>query len=239
MTSYLKPAFCVCSAFETFFALLSGLIQGFKTGSQGRRTLMGSRTDYFDQRAADWERKCYPVPVRERLQRLIRSFGVMAGERLLDVGTGPGILIPYLRHLVGAAGPVCAFDLSFEMTRHAFAKPIEMRDAIVQADAHRIHFKDERFDRVICFAAFPHFTHPQGALQEMARVMKPGGTSVVAHLLSRRELAAHHAAHTSVARDVLPDVIGMIGSFSQAKLSLLEIVDRPGRYLTKGSKPEQ
>jgi SAM-dependent methyltransferase len=239
MTSYLKPAFCVCSAFKTFFALLSGLIQGFKTGSQGRKTLMGSQTDFFDQRAADWEAKCYPTPVRERLQRLIQTFDVMPGERLLDVGTGPGILIPYLRQLVGSTGQVCAFDLSFEMLRQAQAKPHADRDAIVQADAHRIPFKDRRFDRVICFAAFPHFAQPDQALQEMARVLQPGGTLIVAHLLSRRELAAHHAENTSVARDVLPNETAMRKLFSDAKLSLLEIVDLPGRYLAKAVRQSQ
>jgi ubiquinone/menaquinone biosynthesis C-methylase UbiE len=199
---------------------------------------MASRTDFFDQRAADWETNCYPAPVREKLQGLIQAFDVAPGDCLLDVGTGPGILIPYLRNLVGASGRVCAFDLSYEMVRQACAKPLGNRDAIVQANAHRIPFKDNRFDRVICFAAFPHFTHPESALQEMARVLKTGGTLVVAHLMSRRELASHHAAHTSVARDVLPDNAHMRSLFSQAKLSMFEIVDRPGRYLAKGVKSE-
>jgi ubiquinone/menaquinone biosynthesis C-methylase UbiE len=197
---------------------------------------MGSRSDYFDQRAADWETNCYPAPVRERLQRLIRLFDIAPGDCLLDVGTGPGILMPYLRNRVGAAGQVCAFDLSFEMARRAHAKPREDRDAIVQADAHRIPFKANRFDRVICYAAFPHFTHPEIALKEMARVLKTGGTLIVAHLMSRGELAAHHASHSSVARDLLPDKTHMKVLFSAAKLSLLEIVDRPGRYLAKAVK---
>jgi hypothetical protein len=72
----------------------------------------------------------------------------------------------------------------------------------------------------------------------MARVMKTGGTLIVAHLLSRRELASHHAAQNPVARDVLPDNARMKSLFSDAKLSLLEVVDRPGRYLAKGIKSE-
>jgi ubiquinone/menaquinone biosynthesis C-methylase UbiE len=200
---------------------------------------MGSRTAYFDQRAAEWEKDCYPAPVRERLRRLVRNFDVVPGHRLLDVGTGPGILIPYLRELAGPAGRVCAFDLSFEMVRQAHAKPLGNRDAIVQADAHRIPFKDNRFDRVICFAAFPHFTHPQSALQEMARVLKTGGILVVAHLMSRRELASHHAAHTYVARDVLPDNARIRNLFSEADLAVIKIVNRPGRYLAKAVKQRE
>jgi ubiquinone/menaquinone biosynthesis C-methylase UbiE len=197
---------------------------------------MGSRTTYFDRRAAEWEKDCYPAPVRERLRRLVRKFDVAAGDCLLDVGTGPGILIPYLRELTGPAGQVCAFDLSFEMVRQAHTKPHADGDAIVQADAHCIPFRDNRFHRVICYAAFPHFTRPERALQEMARVLKPGGILVVAHLMSRRELALHHTAHTSVASDVLPDNARMRKLFAEANLALINIVNRPGRYLAKGVK---
>ena len=200
---------------------------------------MKAKTPFFDSRAQDWEKTCYPREVRARLRDLIQKFGVAPGERVLDVGTGPGILIPYLRALVGGAGQVCALDLSLEMVRRACAKPRGPMDMIVRADVHSIPFTHNLFDRVICFAAFPHFDHPRQALREMSRVLRPGGVLIVAHLMSREELSRHHALHASVARDALPTHSRMRTLFREAGLSLPEIMDMPGRYLAKGVKTDR
>jgi ubiquinone/menaquinone biosynthesis C-methylase UbiE len=89
---------------------------------------------------------------------------------------------------------------------------------------------------VICFAAFPHFEDQGEAVREMGRVLRPGGELVIAHLMSREELARHHAEHASVARDLLPDDHRMRAFFVEAELSPPEIVNMPGRYMAKGVK---
>ncbi len=197
---------------------------------------MESKTAFFDLRAGQWEQHCYPDEKRNRLQDLIRAFEVVSGECVLDLGTGPGILIPYLRERVGKKGRLCALDLSFPMVQQAAKKPLARRDMVLQADAQGIPFKQDRFDRAICFAAFPHFPDPQLALQEMARVLKPGGTLIIAHLMSRAELDRHHQGHAAVAGDRLPDDRQMAAYFRQAGLSAPEIVNQPGRYLARGRK---
>lgn len=200
---------------------------------------MESKTAFFDVRAGQWEQHCYPDEQRNRLQELIQAFGVVAGESVLDLGTGPGILIPYLRDRLGTKGRICALDLSFPMVRQAAKKPLSRRDRVLQADVQDIPFQQNCFDRLICFAAFPHFPDPQGALQEMARVLKPGGTLVIAHLMSRAELNRHHQGHAAVAGDRLPDDRQMAAYFRQAGLSAPEIVNRPGRYVAQGRKVSQ
>jgi len=197
---------------------------------------MTPRSEFFDQRAENWEKAHYPGPVRERLQYLIQTFGVTPGETVLDVGTGPGILIPYLRPLSGISGRVFAFDLSFPMIRQARRKTLSDNDLVVQADVLEIPFGTGVFHRVICFAAFPHFADPAIALQEMGRVLKPGGSLVIAHLMSRRELAAHHGSHAGVEKDLLPDAGQMAGLFLTAGFQTPEITDMPGRYTAMARK---
>ncbi|WP_024333500.1 class I SAM-dependent methyltransferase [Desulfotignum balticum] len=197
---------------------------------------MTSRSDFFDQRAENWEQAHYPGPVRERLQKLIQTFGVTPGETILDVGTGPGILIPYLEPLAGISGRVFAFDLSFPMVGQARRKTRADNDLVVQANVLEIPFGTGIFHRVICFAAFPHFEDPAIALQEMGRVLKPGGYLVIAHLMSRRELAAHHASHTGVEKDLLPHARQMAGLFLAAGFQEPEIKDMPGRYTAVARK---
>jgi ubiquinone/menaquinone biosynthesis C-methylase UbiE len=195
-----------------------------------------SQRQFFDSRAPDWEHNCYPQEVRERLAGLIPEFGLAPGACVLDLGTGPGVLIPYLRRAIGPAGRICAFDLSLPMVRQARRKPLLDQDLVLQADAHHLPFDANIFDNVICFAAFPHFDDPALALIEMARVARSGARVVIAHLLSREELARHHVGHTAVADDILPDAERMKVLFRQAGLGDPRIEDRPGRYLATGGK---
>jgi ubiquinone/menaquinone biosynthesis C-methylase UbiE len=171
-----------------------------------------------------------------RLVDLVAEFHLAAGARVLDIGTGPGVLLPYIRQGVGDSGRVCAFDLSLPMVREALKKPLKPGDLVLQADVHCLPFRDRVFDNVICFAAFPHFHDPVRALAEMVRVAARGAVVVIAHLMSRRELADHHAAHSAVAGHELPEKSRMQGMLQAAGLSYFDILDEPGRYLARGVK---
>jgi ubiquinone/menaquinone biosynthesis C-methylase UbiE len=197
---------------------------------------MAIGNEFFDHRAKDWEAHNYPPDVRRRLEELITAFGIRECERVLDIGTGPGILIPYLREWVGEEGRICALDLSFEMVRTARMKVCRETDLVLRADVHHLPLKSDSQDRVICFAAFPHFADPRSALMEMSRVLTLGGVLVIAHLMSRRELASHHGTHSAVARDVLPGPGKMRALFADAGLAASDIIDEPGRYLAVGLK---
>lgn len=189
------------------------------------------RAAFFDARAANWEANCYPPPVREKLPRLVASFHLPGGATVLDMGTGPGTLVPYLQDAVGPSGRVFPFDLSLEMLRQARSKLGPAAPPPVLATAMRLPFRDASFDAVVCFAAFPHFEDKGLALSEMARVAKSGAQILIAHLLSRVELLAHHGAHSAVARDALPEEGRMRDFFQAAGLPDPVIVDAPGRYL--------
>jgi ubiquinone/menaquinone biosynthesis C-methylase UbiE len=193
--------------------------------------------EFFDERAPYWEATCYPPQVRARLTELVPSFGLAPGDRVLDIGTGPGILLPYIQERVGAGGRIAALDRSLPMVVQADRKRRWLRDLALQADVHQLPFPDQRFDAVICFAAFPHFQQPAQAMAEMARVVLPGGRVVIAHLMSRRELAQHHGHQRPVRGHELPDEKKMRALMRTAGLVCTAIVDEAGRYLAMGERP--
>lgn len=197
---------------------------------------MDPQREFFNQRAADWEKRLYPPKVRQRLEKLIQAFDVQSGSWVLDVGTGTGVLFPYLQAAVQSRGRILAFDISDNMVLEAAKKGRTGRALFFQADALHIPVHEDAMDHVICFAAFPHFSDMAAGLCEMTRVLKPDGRLTIAHLMSRQELAAHHARHNAVERDVLPKAGRMTDWFLAAGLKEPEITDIPGRYMATARK---
>lgn len=194
------------------------------------------RAVFFDAHARQWESNCYPDEVRKRLWPMVASLGLPRGGTILDMGSGPGTLLPYERRAVGPSGVIFSFDVSFEMMSQAMGKDSGGAMCRMQATAMFLPLKDASFDALVCFAAFPHFCDKPAAMLEMARVSKPGAMLFIAHLLSRDELMRHHGGHPAVAGDCLPDEPAMRELFREAGFESPEIIDRPGQYLAKARK---
>jgi ubiquinone/menaquinone biosynthesis C-methylase UbiE len=88
----------------------------------------------------------------------------------LDVGTGPGtiagLLAPHVRWTVGT-------DVSPEMLGIFEGRAPDARPLL--ADAHRLPFSEGSFTLVTCGSVFHHLEDPALAIDEIARVLRPGG----------------------------------------------------------------
>ncbi|WP_432928065.1 class I SAM-dependent methyltransferase [Microbispora sp. CA-135349] len=109
--------------------------------------------------------------------------GLPAGADVLEVAPGPGYLAVEMARL-GCA--VTALDLSrtfVEITADN-ARRAGVRVDVRHGDAADLPFPGGSFDLVVCQAAFKNFGRPVRALDEMHRVLRPGGTAVI-HDMSR------------------------------------------------------
>jgi SAM-dependent methyltransferase len=100
-------------------------------------------------------------------------------QRVLDVACGPGNFTRYLSDVLTGAGLAVGFDLSEPMLRRAVADNSGARVAYVRGDAGRLPFADETFDAVCCFGALYLMPDPFAAIDEMTRVLAPGGRIAV------------------------------------------------------------
>jgi len=116
-------------------------------------------------------------------------------------------------------------------------KCVDHRTEVVCASAMDMPFEDASFDAVVCFAAFPHFSDKALALREMARVAKGGAPVIIAHLLGRKQLEAHHGTHPAVADDHLPDDVTICALFLQTGLPAPQVTDLENYYEAKARKP--
>jgi SAM-dependent methyltransferase len=111
----------------------------------------------------------YSVPLAPQLADLA---GVAAGQRVLDVGCGPGALTAELVRRLGPAD-VWAVDPSEPFVAAARARNPEVR--VELATAERLPFPDDQFDAALAQLVVHFMADPVAGLREMARVTRPGG----------------------------------------------------------------
>jgi len=97
-----------------------------------------------------------------------------SGDRVLDVGTGHGIVIGKVAELTGA--DTVGIDASPGILLKA--RSAYPHTSFQVHDASKLGFEDNSFDIVFSTLAFHHFDRPS-ALREMLRVLKPSGTLII------------------------------------------------------------
>ena len=167
------------------------------------------------------------------LEKLVPMFGLRSGQKILDVGTGTGILIPFLLQEVGSSGHIVAIDYAAKMVKVCRSKYGDFSNvSFVVQKIEQIDYPDESFDAVTCFGLFPHLENRAEALRQMYRVLKPEGRLIIAHALSSQEIKAHHQSSASVvAHDALPISSEMRQILKQIGFFRISITDKPGCYL--------
>lgn len=116
---------------------------------------------------------------REGRIAAIEAMDLFPGSRILEVGVGTGLTLPYYPQRVQVVG----IDLSMPMLREADERQQRSRTgrpvALARMDAHRLAFPDAAFDAVYAPYVVSVVPRPRWLMSEMARVCRPGGTVVV------------------------------------------------------------
>ena len=124
------------------------------------------------------------TPAQTRLRRRFLRFArIGPGQRVLEVGSGTGIITRDVAALLGPRGQVIGVDPSRVMTgaarRLARAAGIGPRLVHAFGDGARLRFAANRFDRVFAVTVLLHVVNSAAILREMLRVARPGGIVAV------------------------------------------------------------
>ncbi|MCI0401358.1 MAG: class I SAM-dependent methyltransferase [Gammaproteobacteria bacterium] len=95
-------------------------------------------------------------------------------KKVLDVGSGHGVLLSFLHELGHDCTALDMFDTPDDYPEIFKEKGIEFRNCNVEID--EFPFRDNSFDAVTCCQVLEHFSHsPLGTMAEIKRVLRPGG----------------------------------------------------------------
>jgi ubiquinone/menaquinone biosynthesis C-methylase UbiE len=111
-------------------------------------------------------------------RRMLEAAELKPGDHVLDVAAGTGDQSLLVARIVGPSGSILATDLSADML--AIAARVFQQEGLTTIttrvmDAQQLALEDESFDAVICRLGLMLLPHPQQALSEIHRVLKPGG----------------------------------------------------------------
>jgi SAM-dependent methyltransferase len=143
--------------------------------------------DEYDNRAErydadlEWQFEVFEEDKDELRRRMVDLLELREGATVLETGAGTGEDSAHILERIGAAGTLFAQDISAPMLEVAREK-LAANEAHVEyllSNASYLPFEDDLFDAAFHFGGLNGFGDLRRALEEMTRVVKPGGKVVV------------------------------------------------------------
>ncbi|NLK28719.1 MAG: class I SAM-dependent methyltransferase [Clostridiales bacterium] len=164
-----------------------------------------SQREFFNSMAEKWDTVCQHDI--DKIKHILSLINIYNGAKILDVGTGTGILIPFLREEVREQGKITAIDISDKMLEVAQRKYTYDNVSYICDDVIEADLPSDYFDYVICYSVFPHFHDKQLAIKAIGKYLKVGGKFAICHSQSREAINnLHKCASEVVAEDHLPPI---------------------------------
>jgi ubiquinone/menaquinone biosynthesis C-methylase UbiE len=136
----------------------------------------------WDLAAVDYE-SLWQAQLAEAQGGLLELASPAAGEQVLDIACGTGLVSLEAARAVGPGGRVLGIDLSERMIDAAErrARDLSLSNcSFSRMDAETLALPDGSFDVVLCALGLMYMPDPEQALREMSRVLRPGGRLALA-----------------------------------------------------------
>jgi arsenite methyltransferase len=151
------------------------------TGARLREVTTMSGGLQFDEENSRKVESLYLTPdVVAQRHQVLKALALREGERVLDIGSGPGLLANEMAALVGRGGRVCGIDMSEDMLAMSRKRCADQAwTEFRTADATQLPYPDDSFDAAVSTQVYEYVVDIPLALAELYRVTRPGGRVVV------------------------------------------------------------
>ena len=191
---------------------------------------------YFNGKAIIWDEMIVEKN-QQKLEEMANRLTIKPGSRILDVGTGTGVFIPFLLDRMGANGQLFAIDIAENMLQRSMCKGFGDKIALIQADITITPLISSFLDVVVCYSAFPHFKNKPLTLLEIFRILKTQGCLYICHTSSRSAINGIHQKISELQHDLLPNADEMQKMLSDCGFVDTVVDESEDSYLVSAVKP--
>lgn len=154
--------------------------------------------EFFNNVAFEWDKMCNHDDVK--LKKIIDLSSIRNNAKILDVGTGTGILLSYL--LEKSPLQITAIDISENMI--VVAKEKYKGNGVEFIVKDIMEFNETGFDYIFIYSAYPHFNNKEALFKHLLARLNKDGKIIIAHSESKEKINQIHSKNDTVKHDVLP-----------------------------------
>lgn len=145
--------------------------------------------EFFNNLAEKWDSMCcHP---EEKVNHVFDKIKLEKGNHVLDIGSGTGIIIPYIEKEIGESGKLVALDLSEKMIEVS-KKKNDYKNLSFYVGDFNLYNPLEKYDCIIAYSCYPHFNDREVFFKKANSLLKKGGKAVIAHIESRQKINSRH-----------------------------------------------
>lgn len=180
-----------------------------------------NQVEFFNQIAKEWDSI---IEVNEeKINTLLSKLNITDNSKVLDIGTGTGVLIPFLKSL-NPNGYIKGVDISSEMlnlAREKFRNIEKVSFELVDVEKDVIN---ETYDSIVLYSMFPHLKDKTNTIKKLVeKNLEKSGQLIIAHSNSRTFLNnMHKEKNECVSEDRLISVTDQRYLFEKVGLKVVD-----------------
>lgn len=191
---------------------------------------------FFDTLAPTWDAN-EVLSTPQRVNLVLDHMHIEPGQEILDLGTGTGVLIPFIAQRIGERGRITAVDYSAGMLEIAQSKYSNLtpKPEFLKLDFEKDNIERE-YDRIILYCVYPHLHTPIETLKWLTAVnLKKNGALFIAFPCGPEFINNIHKEKHSDS-DLLPSATSLSRFLMDNGLKSLVLSDNNDAYVVKISK---
>ena len=186
---------------------------------------------YFNQAADSWDQQVNHDS--EIIKSVINSLPDYDSPHILDIGSGTGVLVSFLKEKYGSDTHITELDFAEKMIEKAKKKHKNFNNInYIVGDIYDYPLDESSFDLIFCYSVFPHFSDKEKILKKAKSLLKSRGLLIIFHSQSRKYINnMHQEAGKEVKSDNLPPAKKVIAYGRKFNLLKEKAIDNSNYYL--------